>query len=75
MAIPLLSIVISSYFPKREEPPGFRGALGVSEVLPVKLESGYSSGSDYQDKQRNNQYRTHTDYGIDPRRGYRCFCR
>ncbi len=60
-------------FLKREEPPEFRGALGVSEVLPIKLESGYSSGSDYQDKQGNNQHPTNTDYDINPSRGYRCF--
>ncbi len=60
---------------KREEPPEIRGALGVSEVLPIKLESGYSSGSDYQDKQGNNQHPTNTDYDIYPSRGYRCCCR
>jgi len=61
-------------FPEREEPPEFRGALGVSDVLSLKLESGYSSGSDYQDDYRDDHDRTDSDYGVNPGRGYRC-CR
>jgi len=58
---------------KEKSPPKFGGLSEYQEVLSIKLESGYSSGSDYQDKQGNNQHRTNTDYDINPGRCYLCF--
>ena len=59
---------------KRGEPPFSEGGLlKYQEVLSIKLESGYSSGSDYQDNQGDNQHGTDADYDINPGWGYRCF--
>jgi len=58
---------------KRRAPRDSGGLLKYQEVLSIKLESGYSSGSDYQDNQGNNQHGTDADYDINPGWGYRCF--
>jgi hypothetical protein len=39
---------------KKRSPPKFGGLSKYQEVLSLKLESGYSSGSDYQDNHSDN---------------------